>query len=54
MDWIVTAMAEPDKDTGPRRSDEFRRSKRGRNLAILGAIFAFFALFYLITIVRML
>lgn len=49
----MSLMAEPDNANAARRSDEFRRSKRGRNLAILGVIFAFCALFYLITIIKM-
>ena len=36
------------------KSQEFRRNRKGRNLLLVGAIFAFCALFYLITVVRML
>jgi len=42
-----------DQHPSPERGEDLRRRKRGRNLAVLFAIFAFCALFYVITIVRM-
>lgn len=47
----MTAMAS--NDPRPVSADSFRRRKRSRNIAILVAILACCALFYLITIVRM-
>ena len=47
----MTAMAI--NDPRPVSADSFRRRKRSRNIAILVAILACCALFYLITIVRM-
>ena len=47
----VTAMAS--NDPQPVSGGSFRRRKRSRNIAILVAILACCALFYLITIVRM-
>ena len=38
---------------GPRTAKELYRTKRTRNLAVLGAIVALAVLFYVITIVRM-
>lgn len=37
----------------PENRDEFFARKRGKNLAILACIIAFFVLFYAITILRM-
>jgi hypothetical protein len=37
----------------PREADELRRRRRGRNWAIMLALFALAALFYAITIVKM-
>lgn len=50
----MSVMSEPnDNEVPPVRAADMLRAKRGRNLAVLLAIFAFCALFYLITIVRM-
>jgi hypothetical protein len=50
----MSAMNEPNEnELPPVRAADMLRAKRGRNLAVLLAIFAFCALFYLITIVRM-
>ena len=48
-------MTEPDRDRLPTGGDgaAFRRQRRGRNLAVLLAILAACALFYIITVVRM-
>ena len=49
----MSAMSEPENQATPIRGADMLRRKRGRNLAMLGAIFACSALFYLITILRM-
>ncbi|MDA0341685.1 MAG: hypothetical protein O3B74_08825 [Proteobacteria bacterium] len=49
----MSAMSEPENQAEPIRGADMLRAKRGRNLAMLGAIFACSALFYLITILRM-
>ena len=48
----MSVMSEPENPTPVRAADMLRR-KRGRNLAVLLAIFACCGLFYLITIIRM-
>ncbi len=47
-------MSDPqDTENPPVRAADMLRAKRGRNLAVVLAIFAFCGLFYLITIIRM-
>jgi hypothetical protein len=49
----MSVMSEPENETPPIRAADMLRQKRGRNLAVLLAIFACCGLFYLITIIRM-
>lgn len=49
----MSAMTEYPKRPDPETREELYRSKRGKNLAVLALILAFFVLFYLITIFRM-
>lgn len=49
----MSAMSEPENNAAPIKASDMLRQKRGRNLAVLLAIFACCGLFYLITIVRM-
>jgi hypothetical protein len=50
----MSVMSEPNEtESRPVRAADMLRAKRGRNLAVLLAIFSFCALFYLITIIRM-
>ncbi|MDG2285064.1 MAG: hypothetical protein P8N43_06010, partial [Alphaproteobacteria bacterium] len=51
--WIVSVMSNSENDHTPIRGADMVRGKRGRNLAVLLAIFVCCGLFYLITIVRM-
>ncbi|WP_420403179.1 hypothetical protein [Nisaea sp.] len=46
-------MSTMSDDQKPESRKEFYARKRGKNLAILGCIIAFFVLFYLITILKM-
>jgi hypothetical protein len=49
----MSVMSNSENDQTPVRGADMVRGKRGRNLAVLLAIFACCGLFYLITIVRM-
>lgn len=49
----MSVMSKPENDMPPIRAADMLRQKRGRNLAVLLAIFACCGLFYLITIIRM-
>ena len=49
----MSIMIGPEKIPPPIRAADMLRQKRGRNLAVLLAIFACCGLFYLITIIKM-
>lgn len=49
----MSVMSEPENTPPPIRAADMLRQNRGRNLAVLLAIFACCGLFYLITIVKM-
>jgi hypothetical protein len=49
----MSIMSESEKMPPPIRAADMLRQKRGRNLAVLLAIFACCGLFYLITIIKM-
>jgi hypothetical protein len=49
----MSVMREQENQVSPIRGADMLHRKRGRNLAMVGAIFACSALFYVITILRM-